>query len=193
MNCAEHADLQCSIAHETCLSSGIAATFLLRRRREHRTRPHSAFNVEVDDRNSPAHRAVKKEGFFNRDPLDGIDVLDVMRGKEEARVRDWFSYIAQGPPERTALCDDTWKMVVTGGSVLDVMLDGGDEKGPKVELFRLDRDPSESENLLKSNPDVAAAMLKRLQTFRRLKIDGIPNFQDGRKDFKAPKDWMIHQ
>ena len=26
---------------------------------------------------------------------------------------------------------------------------------------------------------------------RQLKIDGIPDFLDGRDGFKAPKDWMI--
>ena len=123
-------------------------------------------------------------------PLDGIDVLDVIRGTE-VPVRDWFSYIAQGRPDQTAICDDTWKLVVTNGSVLDVVLDTDGAKTPNVELFRLDRDPSESKNLLQDHPDVAAAMLKRLQTFRRLKIDNITNFQEGRKGFKAPKDWVI--
>jgi arylsulfatase B len=124
-------------------------------------------------------------------PLDGIDVLDVMRGKKKAPVRDWFSYIAQAQTEQTALCDGTWKLVVIGGSVLDATLDGGDEQKPKVELFRLDRDPSESENLLKSNPAVAAAMLQRLQAFKRLKIDNIPHFLEGKEGFEAPNDWMI--
>ncbi len=127
----------------------------------------------------------------DRNQLDGIDVLDVMRGKVKAPVRDWFSYIAQGRPEQTAVCDDTWKLVVTQGSVLDVMLDGGDPNAPKVELFRLDRDPSESKNLSSKHPDVVAAMLKRLQAFRRLKIDGIPPFLEGKKGFEAPKDWVI--
>ncbi len=132
-------------------------------------------------------------GVASEDPnrLDGIDVLDVMRGKRKAPVRDWFSYIAQGRPEQTAVCDDTWKLVVTQGSVFDVMLEEDGGKTPKVELFRLDFDPSESKNLLKERPDVAAAMLKRLQGFRRLKIDGIPNFLEGKEGFEAPKDWMI--
>jgi len=127
----------------------------------------------------------------DRNRLDGVDVLDVMRGKKNAPVRDWFSYIAQGRPEQTAVCDDTWKLVVTKGSVLDVMLDGGGGKTQVVELFRLDRDPSESKNLLRDHPDVAVAMLKRLQAFRRLKIDGIPHFLEGKKGFEAPKDWLI--
>jgi len=106
-------------------------------------------------------------------------------------VRDWFSYIAQGRQDQTAVCDDTWKLVVTNGSVLDVVLGDGGGQTPKVELFRLDRDPSESTNLLQDHPDVAAAMLQRLQAFRRLKIDGIPNFLEGKQGFEAPRDWVI--
>jgi arylsulfatase A-like enzyme len=132
-------------------------------------------------------------GVTSKDPnrLDGIDVLDVMRAKKKAPVRDWFSYIAQSRPDQMAVCDDTWKLVVTKGSVLDVILDGGGGKTAVVELFRLDRDPAESRNVLKDHPGVAAAMLKRLQTFRRLKIDGIPDFLEGKRGFEAPKDWMI--
>ena len=129
----------------------------------------------------------------DRNKLDGIDVLDIMRGKQKAPVRDWFSYIAQGSPDKTALCDDTWKLLVNRVSVLDVKLDasGGGENASKVELFRIDRDPAESKNLLTQHPDVAAKMLKRMQEFRRLKIDGIPSFLEGRKGFVAPKDWVI--
>ena len=106
-------------------------------------------------------------------------------------MRDWFSYIVQARPEQSAVSDDTWKLVVTQGSALDVVLDGGDENSPRVELFRLDRDPSESKNLLNDHPDVAAAMLKRLQAFRRLKIDGVPNHLVGKDGFEAPREWMI--
>ncbi len=123
--------------------------------------------------------------------LDGIDVLDVLRGEKKAPVRDWFSYIAQGRQDQTAVCDDTWKLVVTNGSVLDVVLDEGGGQTPKVELFRLDRDPSESKNLLPDHPDVAAAMLQRLQAFRRLQIDGIPHFLEGKQGFQTPTDWVI--
>jgi len=125
-------------------------------------------------------------------PIDGIDVLDIMRGKKKAPLRDWFGYIAQGRTDRTALCDDTWKMVVIGGGVLDVKLgETGGKKAPRVELYRLDRDPGEGGNVLAEHPDVAARMLKRMQEFRRLKIDGIPHFLEGRKGFVAPKDWII--
>lgn len=127
----------------------------------------------------------------DRNRLDGVDVLDVMRGVKVAPQRDWFSFIAQGRPDQIAVCDDTWKLVVTGGSVLEVKLDDDAKKGPKVELFRLDRDPGESKNLVNEHPDLAADMLKRLQDFRRFKLGGIPGFLEGKKGFVAPVDWMI--
>jgi len=133
---------------------------------------------------------------FDPHPLDGRDVLDVIRGKAEAPKRDWFSYIAQGTPEQSAVCDGTWKLVVRGGSVLSVELDKSGrplETGGQlsVELFRLDEDPGERTDLADKYPDVAAVLLERLKNFRRLRPEGVPDYEDGRQGFKAPKDWMI--
>jgi len=131
-------------------------------------------------------------------PLDGRDMLEVFRGKAKAPKRNWFSYIAQGRPDSTAVCDGTWKLVVVGGSVLDVTLDSGTLPGdsktkPSVELFRLDRDPGEKTNLITKHPGIAAQLLKRLKEFRSLKIDGVPDYLQGREGFKAPKDWVIEK
>jgi len=131
-------------------------------------------------------------------PLDARDMLEVFRGKAKAPKRDWFSYIAQGNPDKTAVCDGTWKLVVLGGSVLDVKLDkatlrGDSKTKPSVELFRLDRDPGEQTNLASQHPETVAQLLKRLKEFRSLKIDGVPDFRQGRKGFKAPKDWVIKE
>jgi arylsulfatase A-like enzyme len=131
-------------------------------------------------------------------PLDGRDMLEVIRGKAKAPKRDWFSYIAQGNPEKTAVCDGTWKLVVMGGSVLDVTLDkatlqGDSKTNLSVELFRLDRDPGEETNLASEHPKIVAQLLTRLKEFRSLKIDGVPDFRQGRKGFKAPKDWVIKE
>ena len=129
-------------------------------------------------------------------PLDGRDVLDVIRGKAEPPRRDWFSYIAQGTPDKTAVCDGTWKLVVAGGSVLDVTLDengkpNDSDGAPTVELFRLDRDPGERTDLAAKHPEIVARLLERLKEFRRLKIDGVPDFREGRNEFVPPKDWVI--
>ena len=130
--------------------------------------------------------------------LDDRDMLDVILNKAEPPQRDWFSYIEQGNPGRIAVCDGTWKLVVTGGSVLDVSLDVSLEDGAPdrtegkltVELFRLDRDPGEKTNLVEKRPEIASRLLKRLKEHRQLKID-VPHFQQGREGFVAPKDWVI--
>lgn len=126
-------------------------------------------------------------------PLDGRDMLDVIRGTAPPPQRDWFSYIAQGSPDRAAVTDGTWKLVAVGGSVLEVkpqsLMEGPGK--PRIELFRLDQDPGERKNLLAAHPEIAARLLERLQEFRRLKLDGIPDYREGREGFSAPKDWLI--
>ena len=142
-------------------------------------------------------------GVTTADPnrLDGYDMLDVMLGKARPPQRDWFSYIAQGSPDRMAVCDGTWKLVVLGGSVLDVSekpaaKPGGSKPGatkpaPILALYRLDRDPGEKTNLAVQQPKIVARLLKKLKSHRRLKLEGIPNFREGHKGFVAPKDWVI--
>ncbi len=129
-------------------------------------------------------------------PVDGFDVLDVIRGKAPPPERHWFSYIAQGSPDKIAVCDGTWKLIVLGGSVLDVPLKAtADTSDPElnrtVELYQMARDPSETTNLAKEEPEIVSRLLAELHVFRRLKIGGIPDFREGREGFVAPKDWKI--
>lgn len=121
-------------------------------------------------------------------PLDGRDLLEVIRGEAEAPTREWFSYIAQGQPEQISLSEGPWKLIATKGSVLDAKQG---VEGPRIELFRLDRDPGEKSNLASAQPDRTAAMLKKLRVHRRLKIGGIPDFLEGKKGFVAPANWLI--
>jgi arylsulfatase B len=142
----------------------------------------------------PTIKRIARATGPDANPLDGRDMFDVILGKAEPPQRDWFSYIAQGTPHRIAVCDGTWKLVVSGGNVLDVSLDDGDrdktDGGPTIELFRLDRDPGEKTNLVGKHPEIAGQLLKRLKEHRQLKID-VPHFLQGREGFVAPKDWVI--
>ena len=122
----------------------------------------------------------------NPNPLDGLDILDVIRGTAPSPKRYWFSYIAQGSPDKIAVCDGTWKLVVLGGSVPDVSPEAGtDTSDPElnrtVELYHMDRDPGETTNLAEEEPKIVSRLLAELQAFRRLKIGGIPDFRKGRE------------
>ena len=121
-------------------------------------------------------------------PLDGRDMLDVIRGEAESEPREWYSYIAQGRPDQIALFDGTWKLVVTKGSVFDAT---PDKKTPLIELFRLDTDPAEKNDVSFQHKKRTARMLESLRNHRRLKIPGIPDFMEGRQGFVAPENWTI--
>jgi arylsulfatase A-like enzyme len=133
---------------------------------------------------------------YDPNPLDGIDVLDIIRGKQQAPQRPWFSYIAQGSADKTAVLEGRWKLIVMGGPATDVPLTAANKldelpEDLSVELFDLDQDPGEENNIAADNAKVVAALLKQLHEFRRLKRAGIPHFQDGMKQFVAPKEWKI--
>ena len=121
-------------------------------------------------------------------PLDGRDMLDVIRGRAEAQERDWFSFLAMNDrAEKIAVTTDTWKLVVHGAGVLDR------RPGAKrrVELFRIARDPHEKTDLADRHPDVVQGLLAKLRTFRAMKIDGVRAYAAGRKGFRAPENWTI--
>ncbi|NQU22747.1 MAG: sulfatase-like hydrolase/transferase [Candidatus Nealsonbacteria bacterium] len=132
-------------------------------------------------------RIVGLKDDADANPLDGRDMLDVICGRAKPADRDWYSYIAQSGPERIAVSTDGWKLIVQGPGVLE-----SDAVGKsRVELFRIDRDPYEKTDLAEEHPEVVGEMLARLKTFRRLKIDGVPPYGEGREGFVPPKDWVI--
>lgn len=146
----------------------------------------------------PTVKAIAGIDFSEGNQLDGQNVVELIRGSAETTRRPWFSYIAQGAPERIAVLEGSWKLVVTGGPVTTVPLSHSDRvrKQPesiKLELFDLDRDPSEGRNLAESKPEVVTQLLKKLYEYRKLKLDGIPNFREGRQGFVAPKEWKIQE
>lgn len=123
-------------------------------------------------------------------PIDGINLIPILRGEKKAPKRDWFSYIEQGTPSKLALTHEPWKLVVTKGDVSQA--DPNHPSGPPmIELFNLKKDPIEQDNLVEKESDRTAIMLKRLQAHFQLKIDGIPHFREGSETFVAPKNWLI--
>jgi len=126
--------------------------------------------------NSPAHPA-----------LDGIDVLDVMRGEKATPERPWFSFIAPQAREDAAVNVGPWKLVLSGTSLLSP----SNESITKTELFNLIDDPGETNDLATQHPSHVARLREHLVAFSRLQKTGVAAYAEGRSGFKAPTDWII--
>ncbi len=134
-------------------------------------------------------------------PLDGVDALDVIRGKTPAPKRPFFSYFERYQGERLALIEGDWKLVRNGPPILGPNPADQPPAGMKpprpealtVELFRLDRDPGEKRDLAAEHTEQVARMLKKLKRFRRLRpAGGVPPMTaPPPPGWKAPKQWTM--
>lgn len=120
--------------------------------------------------------------------LDGIDVLDVMRGQKPSPERPWFSYIAPQAKESASLNVGPWKLVV-----IDDQAILGEKLAPstKVELYNIVDDPAEKSDVSAQHPDHVARLKKLLADFGRMQTTGVSAYDAGKQGYKAPKDWII--
>ena len=126
-------------------------------------------------------------------PLDGLDVLDVLTGRQHSLERDLFNYIGQDglDREQVSYMTNDWKMIVFGRDVTDSSADDGSRRRF---LFNISNDTSEERNLIDSEPDRAAAMFEKIKQFRSLQPeDAVAPYAEGRGDanFKAPPAWQM--
>ena len=115
-------------------------------------------------------------------------MLQAKRGQLD---RELYFYHGQGgeAKEKIAMRTAKWKLLINGPNI-----SSGKWKTKKHErfLFRIDRDPNETTDLLGQHPKVAADLAKKLITFRRLQPEtSVDIYGAGRRQFKAPKDWRI--
>lgn len=126
-------------------------------------------------------------------PLDGLDILDVLTGREPSLERELYNYIGQEGPdaEYISYMTNDWKMVVYGPVVTDDS--AADAKRRKL-LFKISEDMSEERNVIADEPERAAAMYEKIKEFRALQPeDAVPPYMQGRTDsgFKAPPKWVM--
>ncbi len=126
-------------------------------------------------------------------PLDGVDMLDILTGKQEKLERELFNYIGQSGllGEQISYMTNDWKMIVIGPVVTDENADDADRQ---KFLFNISKDISEENNLVDQNPARAATMYKKIKWFRSLQPEeAVPPYNEGRdsKSFKAPHQWEM--
>lgn len=121
-------------------------------------------------------------------PPDGMNVIDVMRGRQEAPERDWFSYIHQsGDTARYAVIREPWKLVL---HTTDILTADAFDRARK-ELYNLELDLQEQNNLAAQKPGMVEELFDALVGFHQLQRNPVPQFQVGREGFVAPVDWLI--
>jgi arylsulfatase B len=129
-------------------------------------------------------------GLGNK-PFDGRDVLDVLQAKRRRLDRELYFYHGQAGEEREKIAIRTakWKLIINGPNIA-----GGEWQTAKHErfLFRIDRDPNETTDLLLSHPEVADRLAGKLVAHRKLQPPGgVGVYNAGKKKFKAPADWVV--
>lgn len=128
---------------------------------------------------------------FHGKPLDGVDILDVLTGRQESLERELFNYIGQAGPqaEQISYMTNDWKLVVTGPVVTD---ETADDSLRKRFLFKISEDMAEEHNVLDENRELAASMYEKMKEFRALQPeDAVVPYAEGRENFQAPPRWEL--
>lgn len=111
-------------------------------------------------------------------PYDGISMLSVWKGEKKQLERNL--YLGYG-----SIINNQWKLV---------KVNAGNEKMDVSEdmLFEILKDPSEKVNVRNTYPDVYTELSKIVSALDTIKSSKeVPPYGEGRKGFKAPKEWKI--
>ncbi len=94
-------------------------------------------------------------------PLDGTDLSAVLLQQRPLAERPlYWASLSNGGRRAEAMRDGPWKLVVNHPNAREGSFDN-----ERVELYRLDEDPSEQTDLSGEQPDQAAVMLTRLKAW----------------------------
>ncbi|MCE2525905.1 MAG: sulfatase-like hydrolase/transferase, partial [Acidimicrobiia bacterium] len=122
-------------------------------------------------------------------PLDGVDVLDVLTGKQDALERDLYSYVAVTEDrDQVAVSEGDWKLVIFGPDLREA---GAGEASTR-QLFRLDEDPLERRDLARDHPDIVKRLTEKAIAFRSLEPPNpMPSFSVREEGFVPPASWQF--
>jgi arylsulfatase A-like enzyme len=94
-------------------------------------------------------------------PLDGVDLSPVLLKQESLPERQLFwASLSNSGRRSEAMRRGHWKLVVTHPKAPP-----GTFENERIELYRLDQDPGEQNDLADQHADRAAAMLKQLKAW----------------------------
>ncbi|MEL7499952.1 MAG: sulfatase-like hydrolase/transferase [Planctomycetota bacterium] len=140
--------------------------------------------------------ATENEISSAKQPLDGVNFLPALLGQPDAidqlKQRDWYSYHGQQneSKEHLAVTSGGWKLKINGPRF--VSLEQLKSEQNQVELFHLDKDLLEQNNVRSQFPDRVRQLANKLIAHRKLQpTNGVPVYSAGRNGFVAPKDWKL--
>lgn len=109
--------------------------------------------------------------------FDGISMLPVLTGHK--KTIDRKLYLGLG-----AVVTNEWKFIEKGhNSKMNL---------EKDQLFKIDQDPSEENNVIEQNRNKGAELLKFVQRYDSIKpVRPMPEYGVGRQGFIAPKNWEV--
>ena len=114
----------------------------------------------------------------NDTALDGINMLPVLKGQEKTVNRNF--YLGYG-----SLVNDTWKLVRANAG-------NSRMKHKEDALFKIMEDPSESTNIKGNNLKVYKDLVETVRDYDDIEPkNAVPPYGQGKKGFKAPKNWKI--
>jgi len=114
----------------------------------------------------------------NHRPFDGIDISPVLFRKQDQINRNL--YLGYG-----SLISSPWKIVLAKNGNAAMKLN-------ESALFNIIEDPAEKQNIKNSKQEVFKQLSILARTFDSIRSEvTVAPYAEGKKGFKAPKDWLI--
>ncbi|MGS2738261.1 sulfatase-like hydrolase/transferase [Sinomicrobium sp. M5D2P17] len=110
--------------------------------------------------------------------LDGVNMLPVLTGKKQRMERDF--YLGYG-----AIVNTKWKLVKKNSRNPSMRVN-------ENMLFNMQEDPGETTNIKEKHSGIFERLKKTANNYDTIESkQEVPPYQDGKKGFKAPKEWNI--
>jgi arylsulfatase A-like enzyme len=122
--------------------------------------------------------------------MDGRLLRSVLRGERRPPSRELGFYDGQDGPEdeQVAIRTSEWKLIVRGPDLTR----GGPGPEHSVELFAIERDPEEREDVAARHPERVRELSERARAYRALQPgESVAPYWEGYEGFTPPSDWRI--